>query len=302
MNIERVNTFRNVAAPGDMVIIFHADIPYSTYPATTATESIIFRLMSVDGSTPLSTARPYIFTYFENNGYGDIISGFYFSATDNLTWGNAYNINIVGLPVYYTGMTPTIYTMTSSDYNAENQSQENQRTAMKNYVLELCDTFKTIYPDWPLKSTSMEGIVLSQYGESYLIGAIPNIQAMCPSLFYLQVYIPETIPVQTYDMSVQEAINTGIAHTDLERGAKRIGEKIGVDAKFILAILVLAGALWAAVKIVQKGYGVEWAALIAAAITLGASLIVGDTIFVLVMIGGLAAIIGLAWILRGKTT
>lgn len=296
MSISSCKAFRNVTKPGDMAIVFHGKVNYTVYPGTAATDCIVFRLRN--GSTVLGTTSPYVYGYFGNNGFGDIVSGMYFES--GLTWGTGYSLDIVGLPAYFTGLSPVTYTMTAADYNSANSTQEYQQEEMYDYIIQLCDEFKVVYPDYPLKATSIDGIVLSQYGEAYLLGAIPGLLDMCPQLFYMQVFVPERMDVEAYSMYLATLYGQQTENTDLKRGADRIGGLIGVDGQVILAIIVILLCIWISVKIVKKGWGIEWAGMISFLVMMGAAVIVGEIIFTLVMLVSLGGVIALGWILKGK--
>src|SRR3990172_639616 len=101
VTVENRKLFRNLAETGDMLVVFHYRIAYTTYPDTPASNSIIFKLYDTDGATILSQAQPYNFSPFDTNGYGDGVASFYFEPQDAPGWGSGYFINILMTPAYY---------------------------------------------------------------------------------------------------------------------------------------------------------------------------------------------------------
>jgi len=300
MTIPSVRVFKDTVAPGDVAMIFEYNIPYSTsYPTTSASLSIAFRCYSPDGATLLNTATPYNFTLFENNGYGHGVGLFYFPASANLYWGQAYKLNIQQLPLLYNPASSISYQLTSADYSSATLQVDSQDDVY-NYILGICDAFKGYYPAVGLKSILETTIVLSQYGEAYFRGAVPGIQLICPQLFLVQTYIPEIIPVQEYTMELGEQYSQKLVGTDIERGAGRLGNYFGVGAYFVLAVVTFGLALGASIWAARKGWGIEPGFIIATVIVICASLLIGDAVFTIVMIASLVAALAIVYVILLK--
>jgi hypothetical protein len=292
--------FRNLAQNGDITIIFHYKIACTSYPTTPATSTILFRLYDIDGTTLKATSTPYMYSLFTTYGYGNGISGFYFPASSNLTWGASYKINIYGLPSYYTGLSPVTVDMTPLYWNMDNSTQEIQREKFYDYIIKLCDDFKPIYGSVPLKTTTDGEIALSIYGESYLTGAVPGIYKMCPQLFFSQVYVPTKMTTENYTMDLANKYKTRLQHTDIERGTNRVGALFGVSGEFLIGFVVIGLCVGACVYCMRKGWGLESGLTVATGIVICAAVLVGNVIFTMVMVGMLAAAIVLFWILYLK--
>jgi len=300
ITLQSRHVYRNLAEADDMAVIFHWRWVSDNYSATPASSTIFIEL-SING-TIQSAATPYVFSLFENNGYGDGMTGFYLSAATVPEWEGAYTIRIAGLPMYYSpyGDVPfKDFYLESSDYTSST-TQEDNRAELKTYILDECDIFKTIYPDVALKSVSSSGTTLSDYGEAYFTSTIPGLQTLCPDLFYIQTLVPEVMTVQAYDMSRQTITTARLEGTDLKRGAERLGTAMGVSWAVVWGIFTLIGCLVVAVKCAKKGWGVEVGLFINGCIVTAVALLVGDLMFTLVMVGGLLAIIGISWALFGK--
>jgi len=264
---------------------------------------MLFRLYGVDGITLLSTVTPANYSLFETYGYGNSISCFYFPASENLTWGSAFKINLYGLPAYFTGLSPVTIDMSSPDWNSEDTSQKSQRTAFYDYIVELGGTLSTIYPDIPLLVTTDSNVALSVYGAAYLASAIPGIYSLCPQLFFSQVYVPTVMTTQNYTMLMGTTYESRLEGTDLMRGLNRVGGYIGgVSGFFVLAFFTLGIAIAAVIFCIRKGWGFESGAIVAAGIILCSAVLSGNILYTLVMIGSLIAIIALSWVFYHKRT
>lgn len=295
MTFPSVRVFQNTVEDGDVAIIFEYNIPYSSYPDTPASLSIVFRCYSPDGTTLLNTATPYNFTLFETHGYGHGVGVFYFPASENLSWGGAYILNIQQLPLHYNPTDSISYTLVSADYSSATLQADSQYDVY-NYLLGICDEFQDYYPDVGLKSTTDTAIVLSAYGEAYFRGAIPGLQLICPQLFLVQTYVPEPMTTENYTMALGEQYKERLLGTDIERGAERLGDYFGVGGYFVLAVLTFGLALAAPIWTSRRGWGIEPGLAVAAAIVICASLLIGDAVFTIVMIASLIAAMAVMYV------
>lgn len=286
-----VMAFCNLATEGDTLITFHADFDYSelgVFPETPASESFIIRLLAPDGSL-LSATKPYVYSLFGTNGYGDIIGSFYFHPEDAPEWGGAYRISIWGLPSFYSPAITANYDLNAGHYSTA-ADQEASRAELKERIILYCDRFSSIYPEITLKSmTDSSNIVLSSYGDSYFSAVIPGLQQMCPKLFSLQVYVPESMPVEVYNMDTGENIRERAGTSDLLRGMNRLGEIIGVSGMFMATMFTFAGCILLCILTAHwwgsifPGMGASFL------LSAGAATMFGDVLFALSMIGGLLA-------------
>ena len=300
IEVESIMVFRNVAESDDMAVIFHYNITYNgTYPSTPASKTIAFRLYSSNGTDLLSTNKPYVFAAFGSNGYGSGVSCFYFSGSANITWGSAYRLNILGLPAYFEEPPSYTYVLSAGDYFAS-ESYIINREEFYDYIMDISETLATVY-DVELTVSTGSTNVLSELGENYFRGAIRGIQAMCPQLFLFQVYVPEEIPVEDYDMSLGETYSQRLVGTDFMAGFDRMGTHLGgISGKFVFGIAVFAGCMGICIFTMRKGWGIEPGMLASAVIGVCAAILVGDWIFAMVMIGSLVAVMGVAWAIIGK--
>jgi hypothetical protein len=304
LTIPSVKVFQDLAEDSDRLIVFHSRITYASYTGladTPASMTFALRLFSPDGNTLLAESSPYSFTYFQTYGYKDGVSAFYFPAADNLTWGLAYKINMLGMPPYYDPAQTYTYTLTTADYSTAT-GQVDSRLEMYTHIISLCDDFHDYYPDYNLKTSTDTGVVLSVYGEAYFRAVVPGIQTMCPQLFIVQSYVPEKMPITpAYDLSLQETYKETLEGSDLMTGADRLGEYMGhISGMFVFGIITFLLCIGICIYTMRKGWGLEPGLLVSAGITICGSLLLGDVLFTIVMIGGLIAAMGIMWVLFMK--
>lgn len=295
ISIQSVHVYRNLAANGDMAVIFHWRWNSGNTLATTASDTVLFTYLN-DGSV-ISSAVPYDYILFNNDGYGDGVTGFYLA--DNSTWGEASIIRIAGLPAYYDPPPVFEYHMNAYDYSSST-SQADNREDLKLYILDLCDEFHTIYPAVSLKTLTDIGTVLSSYGEAYFMSAVPGLQTLCPALFFVQSYVPQIMEVEPYNMLLAAKYTARMVGTDLQKGAERAGAYVGVSGNVFWGILVFAGCLGIVITTQKRGWLFEVTLAICGGIVIGASLLIGDFLFTIVMVVALLAIIGISFAFYGK--
>lgn len=300
-----IKVFRNLAVDGDRLYVFHYKITFTDdlYPDETAPETISFRLYDAAG-TLKATFKPYVYPYFNTNGYGDGIGAVYFeSSADAPEWGTAAELNIDGWPAYYTGLTAFTYTLLPEDY-IDSTTQEDNQDQLKELIFLWCDRLDAIYSDTGvvLKSASDIGNVLSTYGESYFSGVIEGLQAMCPEIFFMQVYVPERMDV-SYNMTMGDTFGGRLSDTsEWKRGLEHIGESIGVSTYVVITFLFAIISIAACVFAIKKGWGIEPGAGISALICIAGAILFGNVLLAILMIVSLVAVIAIVWLLLLRRT
>lgn len=297
ISIQSIHAYQSLAEDGDMTVVFHWRWTSDNYSETAASRTVIIQLVA-DNGTVVSTTTLYVFTLFDTDGYQNNVSSFYLTP-GVAEWEGDYTVEIKGLPAYYSPPPVFEYPMSLSDYSTA-ADQEEARAELNTYILDLCSIFKTFYPDVLLKTESDMGIVLSSYGESFFTSVIPGLQTLCPTLFFVQVYVPEVMPVEDYDMSLQTQYTGRLEGTDLMRGADRLGDVIGVSAAFIWGIFMFIGMLAFGVFCSKKGWGIEVPLLVDGGAVVGFSMLFGDLFFTLAMILGLVSVMGIMYVITFK--
>lgn len=301
--METVDVYRNLAEEGDALFVFHWEYDYSDnvtmLPDEPASDSIIYRFFDTDGTTLLATGTPYVFSPLDTNGYEDNVGAFYFNAADNLTWGQAYTISVYGTPGFFTPAVEIAYVLQAEDYTTSTTQAEN-RAEVYALVLSLADRFSSLY-DIELKTTSDSGIVLASYGELFFRGAIDGLQTLCPALFFIQVYVPEAMAVQPYDMSLGTTYTGRTSETDLGRGFTRLGQLMGGMSKaFAAGVVWMAILMTIIIVCLKKKWGMDTGMLLCVPAGIAGAVIIGDVIFTVLMCLSLVAGIGIIYLVSLK--
>lgn len=299
-----IKVFRNLVETGDCLYTFHYKLEFASdnYSTETAADTIYFELYD-DAGNLKAQWTPYVFPYFETNGYGDGVTAVYFGASDNASaWGSAAVFDIKGWPAYYTGFPSFSYTMAADDYVSVT-TQEDNRAQLKELILLWCDRLGAIYQDTGvvLKTSSDYGEVLSSYGESYFGGAIEGLQAMCPELYFIQVYVPEVMDT-SYNMTMADYFSTRADGSQWNKGFTAMGAGIGVSGTVMATIVFIVASIAICIWCIKKEWGIEAGGGISAFIGISAALIMGSVLFAIMMIVSLVAVIGLVWLLMLRRT
>lgn len=301
ITFKQMTVFPDLAEDGDAFFLFHVQLAGTgnvTSP-TPASIAVLFRLFDTDGTTLISSTHPYVYPLFNNNGFGDIISGFYFPASSNITWEGSYTLNVYGLPAYFSSSVDESYLLVSSDWSTAT-TQATARTELYTTVLNLCDVFNTIYTDVDLKQTSGSSTPkLSEYGEAYFSGATPGLSIFCPQLYLFQEYVPTTLAVMPYTNDLQDQYSARMATSDFKRGLDRLGANYlgGVSGLFVAGILTFLLVVAICIFTMKQSWGLEPGMLASALIVIMAAILFGDAIFAFTMIAALLAAIALMWVI-----
>ncbi len=183
--VTNIHVNRSLVTSGDWLVYADYDIPYTvTANMTPADSSFIFRLIATDGTTELGAIAPYASSSF-NLGYNEGNVFFYFTGAE-LVWGTAYIIRISENPAFFASPTYWDFPIPSTAYTSSTSQLDNQAEVAANVLLAA----KRLQPAYGLATTepSSGGLVLSSpYGETYFRGACYGIQAMAPTLFFVQL-------------------------------------------------------------------------------------------------------------------
>ena len=297
ITISNVMAFRNLAENNDVLILFHYDMPYASdnYTDTPASRGIIFRLNSAGGDV-LQTDSPYVYPYFETNGYGYGVGAFYLTASDNYTWESEATIDVFTGPTL-TPFRENSYTLTTSDYSLET-TQAGNRDDVESYILLECDDLEATYEDTGivLKSTSDAGIILSPYGEAYFQGVVSGINNMVPDLFFIQSSIPEVLDTTAYDLSVGDAIAARTDADDMGEGFENTAALFHLNKYAFWLIVTGLITIATCILTIRKEWGIEPGLAIGGLVFSGLAFVVGGMVFGAVMLASFIGIIGIVWI------
>ena len=302
ITISNVTVFRSLAEADDYLALFHYSMPYASdnYSETPASSSIMFRL--VDSSDAVAqTGAPYVYPFFNSNGYGDGVGSFYFSgnATGKPAWGEAAVIQIVGVSGFFSPAETRSYTLTTGDYVTATTQIANRDLA-EQYILSECAVLETAYESESvtLKTTTDVGIILTGVGEAYFRGVIPGLQNLVPELFFIQTLVPTAIGVETYDMTGQAAFTTRLDGDDMGRGVQRVPALFGMSTNVggFWSLIVFLVTVILSVVGHRRGWGAEVGLAAGTFVCIGVAILIGDAVYIIMMVGALVAAIGLIYI------
>ncbi len=165
----------------DFCVFVHYNILYdpTAEPTDSARDLFLIRLM--DGATELGVVSPY--PYY-NDGYDQGIAALYFDAATALTWEEPYTIEVRGSPFAWATPPSTSLVLVESLYSGVNGQSENQ-DVLYDWAIDALEALETNWSVTLLES-SEEGMILDETGQTYMTGAVPGLQALCPQLFWIK--------------------------------------------------------------------------------------------------------------------
>ena len=232
------NLYRNLRQPGDWLLVIYANIPYSTPPDTTVTQTFIWRLMDPDNVTVLGST---VGTNYNTDGYGYNVYSMYWSASEvtgfGMAWETIYGVRLSGNPVVFD--TPPTYNfdLDVSDYST--------LTVQADVQAELTARILTIASDldnkwgllYSLLTQNETATVLSTYGEAFFRGTIHGLQAMAPTVFSVIIRAIDIDP-RDWDTEYAENVTSQWEGTWIETSQEAGKVMFGTDYD-LLSIIVL---------------------------------------------------------------
>ncbi len=302
IQILSVRGFYDLAQTGDAAIVVHWNIDYGdNYTSENFTDlapaslAMALQLYDTDGTTLLSTVHPYVYGPFQTNGYQQGVSYFYFPSTSNMTPDEPYVVRIQESAAYFATPTSANYTMiVATDWAKHTQ------TDMYDHFIQLCDLLLAEYPTIMLSTSTDIGIVFSTYGESYFRAATPGIQTLCPTLFYVQTYLPTPIPTTAYDSTLQNLYSARLQGSEIKRGADRLAAHLGLTGYAVLGFVIVILCIVCGIYTHKKGWGLEPGLIGSSIICLAGSVLIGNGVFTVTMIATLVAVIIIMFTLVGR--
>ena len=156
-------------------------------PAENISDAYLCRFM--DGVDELKSIAPY--AYYDD-GYDEGRIALYFAPDDpNLpVWEGAYSIQLTGNPTLDWGGDPPSTAVSTFDLWSSSTSIVETQTELTSRILYMADQLEM---DWGINmvDTTSTGSYLSDYGASYFISAVSNIQVMAPRAFAGGTSTPE---------------------------------------------------------------------------------------------------------------
>lgn len=257
--IEKSYWYRNLLETDDRLLIWEANIPYTTAPSTLVTETFYWELLDTDNVTVLGSATGYA---YNSNGYGYNVYSMYFSAADAITWNQVYTLRLCGNPAKFDDPPQYTYPIPLSSYTSETAQAANQ-AALATTILQIAGDLDS---RWGLSTTSTllleteSGTVLSIYGESVFRGSVYGVQALAPAAFRFVIDDMDAED-RTWDTEYADNLTTQFAGTWIAPAKTAGGSLFGVGydlTSIILSLIACLGLYYANKKITSN----QWNALI----------------------------------------
>ena len=196
--VEEINVYRNTIETGDWLVLIYANIPYSSTPNTSMTQTFTWRMIDLDDVTELGNTVGYS---YNDDGYGYNVYSMYWSASEVVAngmlpnWGASFTLQLAGNPAVFD--TPPIYnfTINAADYSTLTVRADVQAELVAR-ILTLAGSLNnrwglpTVYS---LLTQNETATVLSIYGEAFFRGAIHGLNAMAPGVFSVVMRVIEII-------------------------------------------------------------------------------------------------------------
>lgn len=291
--LDNTHIFRHLLENNDFLFIARYNIPYTTTPNASVTNTFIFQFMDTDNVTILGQNEAFA---FQGNGYGYGLISFYFPAATAPDWYQDYFIHLWGKPSEFASSVNYSYPIEYFHYStALTQGNNQEELAVK--VLEIARALQT---SWgiTLIDTSETSSVLGINGELYFRNAIPGLQVMAPSIFLTQTQDPDYTS-ENWTTTQAETYAGRYTGTWIGDAIQTVADLFSMDFHYIASIPILIAAVLcvvagAAMNNINSGFLGAVAVVIYGGVQ-------GWTPMAIIGIGTIiaAAYLGYHWFLRG---
>ncbi len=170
IGIADVYVFNSTLEAGDILVYVRYDVNYGTQPEEDSEDTFLVAIYDTDGSTLLAT-RP--LNYYQHN-----IISIYLSASDNnLVWGTAYYVRVMGSPAVFGNLTEDVNmdtrVLASGDYRST--------TDLGGIMVTQAEILENDWGTTLLTSNDK----LNSTGAYYFNKAIPGLSTIVPEIFEL---------------------------------------------------------------------------------------------------------------------
>jgi hypothetical protein len=195
--------YKNLMESNDCLFVIYANIPYSIIPGIPINRSFIWSL--IDTGTEKGWNTGYA---MNDNGYGYNVYSLYFNAAASITWADVvkYNIQLAGSPSVFYGPVPIYDDADSGDYLVAADTWVASSDYHVTLAADIITIAKSLEQEWQVVLLDEQDTktVLSSNGEKLFRNAIPGIQSMAPSLFYVQ-NVDADVSKRTWGTSLDDA-------------------------------------------------------------------------------------------------
>ncbi len=260
--VSDIHVNRNLITEGDALWYGEYYIPYAVPPETPASYAFIFRLM--DDTDEVAAILP--FCYFDN-GYNHGVFSFYIEDGDWAETIPNYTFRISQNPAYFSPAGSWDFVIPGNAYSTNTTREDNQAELADN-IYAIARDVESVYPTVPLLENSANGTVLSSPdGMLFFSGCIFALQSMAPSLYLVQVMLPDTtsrvFTTEEFDSYAERFAGTWV-DTDIETTATQWGlSKAGIMALIVGIPIILGITIFCQIAFHQM-----WAGMVLGNVTL----------------------------------
>lgn len=238
LQILDVEVFRHLVEDDDYLMVFLFNIEYASPPDDPANDLFMFRMTS--GTTTIGDSLPYTYGM---DGYQYGISGMYFPSSGSATWGSLYTVRIDGNPAVWVSPPTVSYTMLATDYSSASGQADN-RSELSAWIVNAVQDLEVNWsvPGELITITNI-GTILTAEGQHYMLGAIPGLMAMAPSIFAIKYHDVEW-PDATWSDDRAADTEARFDDTTLEKFQESLTNAFGgVDSVYITTVITIIGVL-----------------------------------------------------------
>jgi hypothetical protein len=210
--IYSLKAYKNLLEANDTLFVILAEIDYPTVPAIPVSRSFIWSLMKTGVEQGWNVGYA-----MNENGYGFNVYSLYFPAASAITWNDVtnYNVQLTGSPDIFATPVPVYDSLDSAEYAVTSDVW----TVTSDYHVQLAEDLltvaRTLEQEWQIVLLDEQDTktVLSSNGEKLFRNAIPGIQTMAPSLFYIQDEAAD-VSARTWGTSLDTTYKARLAGVD----------------------------------------------------------------------------------------
>lgn len=251
-SIHFLKAYKDIVETDDCLFIIVADIPYTIIPEIPVSRAFIWSLMDVGSEVGWNVGYA-----MNDNGYNYNIYSLYFEAVDAIDWGNDtdYTLALTGSPEVFESPVPYYDEADSPDYYilADTWADLDKypdivTTYNKALAYDLLNQCRFLEQEWQLSLLDEHDTKtsLSANGEKLLRNAIPNVQNMAPSIFWIQASDIDT-DKRSWDTSLTDAYKERLLGVDGQPGggddSYLIWGLVGIADWINAPFLVVIGAI-----------------------------------------------------------
>jgi len=265
--------FGSVSETGDQLFFCRCDVSYNSVPSEDADNTWQMALYNSTGS--LIATRP--LNYYQHN-----IISIYLSADDAITWGEAHQIKIMGMPSVFGNLTEGINMRTNTLGPADYYDI--------NYLAGIMITQAEILEeDWEITLLTATD-KLNSTGKTFFLLAVPGLGDMVPEIFEITTHTTE-VEYTSYNDTYAAGL-AAHAGSKLTGAITDIGGIMGVSLGWTSFWFAMLGALMMGGIVFASNGNPVWAMLGGLGMVSIFAFLFGGSIFTLLVVVAWALALG----------